>query len=186
MDPARVFEERKHGESDRRIGTRVRGAGMELTWRPSSGPHPGGQAFLPARVVDLSVTGVGLVAGSGVDVGSLMEIEHAGARGMVEVRWAGRHKDPSLARYGCAFVSLDDAFEHLVHELVLSARQNRSARSARRVIVAPKPRRCARCGTLLLRRSDRRYCSAACRHAAHRDRVASLPSARPAGIGDTR
>jgi hypothetical protein len=103
----RVFE--------RRIGTRVPVEGVEVTWRAVSRERrrPG----TVARVVDLSVTGIGLVAAPGVPAGSTMELEHAGGRALVDVRWS-EAVDPVRARYGCAFAALDDAFEDWVHRVV--------------------------------------------------------------------
>lgn len=112
----------KERRFERRIGIRVPVDGVELRWAPREAQtkkrreiRRKQRRFENARVIDVSLTGIGLVAGSGFAVGSVMEAEHAGGRALLEIRWS-RTLDGAHARYGCAFVGLDDVFRQWVSE----------------------------------------------------------------------
>jgi hypothetical protein len=78
----------------------------------------------PAEVIDLSVDGA-LVLGPfdrNVRRGSVVPIEHAGARGLVQVRHVHDAPDPKLRFYGVQFVHLQPELRSLVHDLVAARR----------------------------------------------------------------
>ena len=111
---------------NRRIGSRIAFDGARLGWRP----------VLPRRlfhraqradsvtVADLSITGA-LVVGARdarVRVGTQVEIDVGGQRGIVEIRRIDADTDPALAWYGVQFVDLQPELQQLINDTVASRR----------------------------------------------------------------
>lgn len=116
---------------ERRIGTRYPSSlpYPYLTWQPEV-PKPW---FRPsskrqqATMVDVSVTGARIKAPANrhIQRGTMVVIALAGAHsGLVRVQRVDPAPDPTQAYYGVQFVSLDDALQMLIDDIVGAHRPN--------------------------------------------------------------
>jgi hypothetical protein len=109
-----IYERRESWRFDRRIGTRVAVDGQTVKWRRVPARRALRRPLRPATVAHVSVTGVAIIASALLETGSVIELEHEGGRALAQVRWSMK-PDGEHPRYGCAFLSLDEAFEAWVH-----------------------------------------------------------------------
>ena len=116
---------------NRRIGERVFVGAMELTWEPviNSGADASPPEGQRALLMDVSVTGAGLFgpADPAVGVDDLVTIGFNNARAVVEIRRVNPTDDADLRHYGVEFVSLEQAFEREVYELIGRTRPSHPA-----------------------------------------------------------
>src|SRR5438552_18120135 len=107
---------------NRRIIERVAVDATEITWAPveERGAVASPAAAQRALLMDLSVTGAGLVgpAEPGVGVGDWVIVGFNNARAVVDVRRVIPTDDAGQRFYWVEFVSKEPAFECEVHELI--------------------------------------------------------------------
>jgi len=115
--------------NDRRIGQRVRITDLAWTWevprargRLTIGPTR--LVLQQAKVVNLSVTGAGLLAlqNRAVHPGMRLAFLVGKATGVVQVRQIRSTFDEHSSYYGVRFVMLDDDLRRLLYELVAQDR----------------------------------------------------------------
>ena len=84
--------------------------------------HPIEQQF--AQVVNLSVSGAAVVAPHAphLRVGSMLDIEAGGFRGMVAIHRIAECGDPDQRVYGVSFVDFPPAFTDFVYSVLAAAR----------------------------------------------------------------
>jgi hypothetical protein len=108
-----------------RLVERYRTLGLQFTWHP---PTRGLLGTRPkpatAEVIDVSVSGALLLAPANAAVrrGAVVDIEHAGARGRVEVRHLHSSLDPDQTYVGVQFVQLQRQLRVRIFELVAQQR----------------------------------------------------------------
>jgi hypothetical protein len=114
----------------RRIGQRLRTAELSLVWevprpRPRLSFMPRKTMLQDAKVVNLSVTGAGLLAppNDGLRVGIRVTVKIGGAIGVVQIRRMGATYDEGLVYYGVRFVVLPADFSRIVYDMLGSERQ---------------------------------------------------------------
>ena len=121
---------------NRRIGERTAIEPTDITWLPvQKKPRLRRRTKpKPALLVQLSVTGAGVVAPAdfAVHAGTRAVIEIDGLHGLVEVRHIEPSNDPFMSLYGVEFLSLDPK---------LSQRINRTLSAGSVALVNPAPRR---------------------------------------------
>jgi hypothetical protein len=130
---------------NRRISPRTM-VGLAATWHPSRASrraaawhHRGHIEVESVRVVDLSVSGAGVLAVPGplLHPGAVMCLRLDGGKGHVQIRHIGEEVGlEHEVYYGVTFLRLDERLRSVVHSLVVG--RQRSFRSVRPLIV-PQP-----------------------------------------------
>ena len=107
---------------DRRIGERVEIEPIHSSWIPVTAQIQGGRRARPQPVslVEVSIGGARVISRSRrrVKVGTWMELDVAGDRGVVVVRRIAEAEDPSLTVYGVSFAMLDDTLRARIDQLI--------------------------------------------------------------------
>ena len=110
--------------------------GLPGSWHPSRASrraaawaHRGSPAAEPVRVVDLSVSGAGVLAGSAtlLHPGAVMCLRFEGGKGHVQIRHIADPvpgDDESEVYYGVTFMRLDERLRAVVHSLVVGRRRS--------------------------------------------------------------
>ena len=111
---------------NRRIGSRIAVDGARLGWRPilPRRRFRREQSADSVKVADLSITGA-LVIGprdARVRIGTQVEIDAGGQRGVVEIRRIDADTDPALAWYGVQFVDLQPELQQLINDTIAARR----------------------------------------------------------------
>jgi len=118
-------------QRDRRIGQRVRITDLAWTWevpkartRLTIGPTR--LVLQEARVVNLSVTGAGLLAhhNKALHPGVRLAFLVGQATGVVQVRQVRSTFDENSSYYGVRFVVLDDELRRVLYDLVAHDRRH--------------------------------------------------------------
>ncbi len=110
---------------NRRIGDRLPIVIDGVEWRPCGTPRRrllrrGAPAVQVARIVELSVTGAGIVGPADPPLarGAQVQLRIHGVDGLVEIRRVQPTDAPDLARYGVAFVRLHPELERFVSDAI--------------------------------------------------------------------
>jgi hypothetical protein len=108
-----------------RLVERYRAINLHLTWYPPT-RNLLGTRYKPAaaEVIDVSVSGALLLApqSRALEPGSIVDLEHDGGRGRVEVRHIHQALDPDQRYYGVLFVGLDQRLRTQIFEVVAKQR----------------------------------------------------------------
>jgi hypothetical protein len=107
---------------DRRIGERVEIEPIDASWIPVTAQIQGGRRARPQPVslVEVSIGGARVISRSPsrVRVGTWMELDFDGDRGVVVVRRIADAADPSNTVYGVSFVMLDVTLRARIDQLI--------------------------------------------------------------------
>jgi hypothetical protein len=100
--------------------------GAHFLWSPVVARRWRGRAKArrAAKVIDLRDSGAQVVApfDARVRVGTHVQIEAAGGRGVALVQQMAEDDDPTMARYDVRFVALDDALQKLIDQTIVARR----------------------------------------------------------------
>ena len=109
-------------QRDRRIGERVEIEPIHACWTPIAAQIQSGRwaRRQPVTLVEVSSTGARVMSRwpSRIEVGTWMELDVDGDRGVVKVRRIADTKDPSVTVYGVAFVMLTPRLRARIDETI--------------------------------------------------------------------
>ena len=109
-------------QRDRRIGERVEIEPIHASWIPITAQLQSGRRTRPqpASLVEVSSTGARVMSRwpSRIEVGTWMELDVDGHRGVLEVRRIAENKDPSLTVYGVSFVTLAPTLQERIDRTI--------------------------------------------------------------------